>query len=119
MTRRASLPGADELFRRTTQPEGEETPSDLGEQISQQVAKPTNLQVAAEESKAPRHDEKVTFYCTGADLTRVERARLALRAEHGVPSDRGSIVRAALAEVLDDFEARGPNSALVKRLQSG
>ncbi len=119
MTRRASLPGADELFRRTSQTEEQETPSDLGEQTNQQVAKPTNLQVAATETKAPRHDEKVTFYCTGADLTRVERARLALRAEHGVPSDRGRIVRAALAEILDDFEARGSNSALVKRLQSG
>lgn len=119
MTRRASLPGADELFRRTSEPEQAETPPDQEEPISQQVAKPTNLQVAGESQvKAPRHDEKVTFYCTGADLTRVERARLALRAEHGVPSDRGRIVRAALAEILDDFEARGSNSALVRRLQS-
>ncbi len=119
MTRRASLPGAEELFRRTAEPvqEAEEAP-DQGKQISQQVAKPTNLQVADPATRAPRHDEKVTFYCTGTDLTRLERARLELRAEHKLASDRGKIVRAALAEILDDFEARGSNSALVRRLQA-
>lgn len=119
MTRRASLPGAEELFRRTAQPEeAVEQASDQEQQISPQVAKPTNLQVADAGTKAPRHDEKVTFYCTGSDLTRLERARLELRAEHRVASDRGKIVRAALAEILDDFESRGANSALVRRLQS-
>jgi hypothetical protein len=67
--------------------------------------------------KAPRHDEKVTFYCTASDLTRIERARLALRAEHRLASDRGRIVRAALTEILDDFEKRGADSALVARLR--
>jgi hypothetical protein len=68
-------------------------------------------------SKKPRHEEKVTFYCTGADLTRLERAKLLLRAEQGIASDRGRIVRAALGEILDDFEARGTESLLVRRLQ--
>jgi hypothetical protein len=63
-----------------------------------------------------RHDEKITFYCTDADLTRLEATRLALRAKHRLSSDRGRIVRAALAEILDDFDARGAESALVKRL---
>ena len=67
--------------------------------------------------RRPRHDEKVTFYCTASDLTRIERARLALRAEHKLSSDRGRIVRAALAEILDDFEANGSSSALVRRLR--
>ncbi|MCA1839350.1 MAG: hypothetical protein LC723_03325 [Actinobacteria bacterium] len=83
-------------------------------QIQGNVA--TNLQVAKQIEK-PRHDEKVTFYCTGEDLTRLERARLELRAVHKISADRGRMVRAALTEILDDFEARGENSALVKRLQ--
>jgi hypothetical protein len=75
------------------------------------------MRVASDEERIPRHDEKVTFYCTGSDLTRLERARLSLRADFRMSSDRGRIVRAALAEILDDFELRGPNSALVKRLE--
>ena len=75
---------------------------------------------AAEDAgRRPRHDEKVTFYCTASDLTRIERARLALRAEHKLASDRGRIVRAALAEILDDFDKNGAQSALVRRLQDG
>jgi hypothetical protein len=67
--------------------------------------------------RRPRHEEKVTFYCTPSDLTRIERARLALRADHKLASDRGRIVRAALAEILDDFESNGSSSALVRRLR--
>ena len=66
----------------------------------------------------PRHAEKVTFYCTDSDLTRLEAARLDLRANHKLASDRGRIVRAAIAEILDDFDARGADSLLVKRLSS-
>jgi hypothetical protein len=116
-TKRVSLPGADELFRRTAdrQPE-QEAPSDQAESPREPVARATNLQVA-EVPRGPKHDEKVTFYCTGSELTRLERVRLSLRADHGLPSDRGRIVRAALQEVLEDFEARGESSALVRRLQ--
>ncbi|HEX2052164.1 MAG TPA: hypothetical protein VHJ78_00375 [Actinomycetota bacterium] len=74
--------------------------------------------VPARPAARPRHDEKVTFYCTDADLTRLEAARLTLRARHKLSSDRGRIVRAALAEVLDDFDARGADSLLVKRLSA-
>lgn len=69
--------------------------------------------------RRPRHEEKVTFYCTASDLTRIERARLALRSDHKLASDRGRIVRAALAEILDDFDAHGAESALVRRLRDG
>jgi hypothetical protein len=47
----------------------------------------------------------------------LERARLSLRAEHGVGTDRGRIVRAALAHVLEDYEARGPDSILLRALR--
>ena len=117
MSPRASLPGADELFRRTSQ---EKTSTRKPSSEGQQEAKSTKLQVAEEPAsrpaKAPRHDEKITFYCTAQDLMAIEQARLKLRAEHGVAADRGRIVRTALAYVLEDFEARSEDSILLRRL---
>ena len=84
MSRRASLPGAEELFRRTS-PERSRERSEPVRRESRQVAKSTKLQVAQPDPaapqvdrKAPKHDEKVTFYCTGEDLLILERARLRL-----------------------------------------
>jgi hypothetical protein len=162
MTRRASLPGVDELFRsqkeKPEEPQVTEAPSlqvakepepkaapepdpaertredvRIFEEVNRRsqpqpepVATPPVAAVPADDDdppaegdggRRPRHDEKVTFYCTASDLTRIERARLALRAEHKLASDRGRIVRAALAEILDDFESNGSSSALVRRLR--
>ena len=117
MSRRASLPGTEELFRKTTE---REPRRDADEK---QDAKSTKLQVAIDSppaetdaKKGPKHDEKVTFYCTSDDLMALEKARLSLRAEHGVAADRGRIVRAALAYVLEDFEARSHDSILLRKL---
>ncbi len=122
MAPRASLPGADELFRRTSSTErARDVRKDAD--AGPQDAKSTKLQVAKEPEpqagakKAPKHDEKITFYCTGEDLMALERARLSLRSEHGVGSDRGRIVRAALAHVLEDYEARGKDSILLRALR--
>lgn len=121
MSRRASLPGADELFRRTSTPETRSAPA-REPQADQQVDRSTRLQVAEPPAqteapkKAPRHDEKVTFYCTREDLMGLERTRLALRSDHGVAADRGRIVRAALNYVLEDFEARAEDSILLREL---
>jgi hypothetical protein len=113
---RASLPGAEELFRRTS-PEKKPAAS------RQQESKATNLQVAAvpregnsADRKGPKHEEKVTFYCTPSDLLALDGARLKLRGEHGIAADRGRIVRAALSYVLEDFEARAEDSILLRRL---
>ncbi len=46
----------------------------------------------------------------------LEKARLTLRSEHGVAADRGKIVRAALAYVLEDFQARSHDSILLRKL---
>ena len=46
----------------------------------------------------------------------LEKARLELRSEHGVAADRGRIVRAALAYVLEDFDARTGDSILLRQL---
>ncbi|MDQ4026291.1 MAG: hypothetical protein M3217_12510 [Actinomycetota bacterium] len=122
MSRRASLPGADELFRPTGSRGRGKAAERPGEDkaIPRQADKSTNLQVAEEapsSRKGPRHETKVTFYCTNADLTALDQARLTLRAEHGVGADRGKVVRTALAYVLEDFEARGEDSILLRRLQ--
>jgi hypothetical protein len=115
VSRRASLPGADELFRRTSGGQREPAPE------QRQEAKSTSLQVAetagTSVKKGPKHQEKITFYCTGDDLMAIEQARLGLRAHHRIAADRGRIVRAALAYVLEDFEARGDDSVLVRQLR--
>ncbi|MDQ3956805.1 MAG: cobyrinic acid a,c-diamide synthase [Actinomycetota bacterium] len=119
MSRRASLPGADELFRSTASPSP--TKSSRGDKTPKQlVDKSTQIQVAddAVGRKGPRHETKVTFYCTNADLTQLEKVRLVLRGEHGIAADRGKVVRTALAYVIDDFEARGEDSILVRWLRA-
>ena len=119
MSRRASLPGADELFRRTSG-ERAAAPSQEVAHAPKKEDKPSKLQVAeappAAERKGPKHDEKVTFYCTSEDLMSLERTRLRLRSEYGRSADRGKIVRAALSYVLEDFEARGEDSLLLRKL---
>lgn len=64
-----------------------------------------------------RHDEKITVYCSPAELLQLEQARLTLRGAHGLAVDRGRIVREAVAVVLADLEAKGESSILVRRLR--
>ena len=63
------------------------------------------------------HDEKITVYLSADELMDLEHARLGLRGDHGLPVDRGRIVREALAVVLADFDAKGDASILVRRLR--
>ena len=128
MSRRVSLPAADDLFRRTTEEQARY--DDAGIRV---VPDPHRFDdapgdarredVADEPSAAPRkpsgrvrHDEKMTVYVTSAELLHLEQARLQLRGEHGLAVDRGRLVREALALVLADFEAHGDESVLVRRL---
>lgn len=121
MSRRASLPGAEELFRRTSPERSAEPrkPAPAPTPVAPKVDKSTKPQIATVTEvprKAPKHEEKVTFYCTAEDLMAIERTRLSLRSEHGVSADRGKIIRAALAYVLEDYEARSEDSILLRRL---
>lgn len=120
MSRRASLPGADELFRPTG---GRVTPL-----RGDTAAEPAPTSAAAKSDAAPeaaepteasgrvRHDEKITVYLTSQELLDLEQARLRLRAEFDISVDRGRIVREAIGELLADLHERGPDSAIVRRL---
>ena len=110
MPRRVSLPAADDLFRRTGQP-GEKPhvravgPDEDGERTT--TRRP---------SGRVRHDEKMTVYVTSDELLDLEHARLSLRRAQGLAVDRGRLVREAVALVLEDYEANGDESVLVRRL---
>ncbi|MCC5950283.1 MAG: hypothetical protein JJT89_17665 [Nitriliruptoraceae bacterium] len=112
MNRRASLPGADELFRTTDEGRGSRASQRSGSRRAPAAAQsgPT------EASGRVRHDQKITVYITEQELLDLEQARLRLRAEFDIAVDRGRIVREAIAELLLDLEESGPDAAVVRRL---
>jgi hypothetical protein len=118
MSRRTALPGADELFRATaagtTAPAGE--PLRAVPDPQERTREPRRLG-ERRPSGRERHDEKITVYVSAAELMDLEHARLRLRGDHGMAVDRGRIVREALALVIEDLEARGDESVLVRRLR--
>lgn len=146
MSRRASLPGAAELFRTTSasDPEPAAAPPPhpgvgavpaVGDRPSPEAADPVEVHRLPGNSRSvrstrrirsvgdrgpsgrERHEEKITVYCSAEELLGLESARLHLRAEHGLAVDRGRIVREAVAVVLADLEAKGETSILVRRLR--
>ncbi|MGA0070279.1 MAG: hypothetical protein ACO3HP_03120 [Candidatus Nanopelagicaceae bacterium] len=137
MTRRISLPGADELFRKTTL---SAVPDQV--EVSEEVVhtnRPTTSTAAKSQPKistgvrqTPRrrptgiekgpsgrekHDEKITVYLSPEELFDLEQARLHLRGDLGLAVDRGRIVREALAIVISDLEAKGDQSIIARRLR--
>ncbi|HEY0950908.1 hypothetical protein [Nocardioides sp.] len=116
MTRRVSLPAADDLFRPTA-------PADDTGRRDRSASETDQADEPAGRKKRPsgrvRHDEKMTVYITSDELLDLEHARLGLRRSHGLAVDRGRIVREAIALVLADLEAHGDESALVRRLTEG
>ncbi len=143
MSRRATLPGADELFRRTSDspepaeaatsaaPTATATMSPVADPVA--TVEPPREPEAARSTRAPsrrrpragdrrptgreRHEEKITVYVSPEELVDVEQAKLVLRAQHGLAVDRGRIVREAIAVVIADLEAKGEDSILVRRLR--
>jgi hypothetical protein len=132
MSRRVSLPGADELFRSTGSVH--RSPDESSESADSPYPTsplPVATDATGRASFAPtqrpsgprrpsgrqRHDEKITVYVSPSELVDLEHARLVLRAEHSLGIDRGRIVREALAVVLADLEAKGDQSILVRRLR--
>ncbi|MBV9098319.1 MAG: cobyrinic acid a,c-diamide synthase [Frankiaceae bacterium] len=125
MSRRVSLPGADELFRATGGSSGSAAPADADNGSAAPVTSlSTRVRTTAPARGArrgptgrERHDEKITVYVSPAELLDLEAARLTLRGTHGLAVDRGRIVREAVAVVLADLEAKGEDSILVRRLR--
>jgi len=142
MSRRVTLPGADELFRTTgsgpaevgaAEPGGrplvvapDPLPDSSGPAPDAPGARSTAVRQTRprrqrDDDRRPsgreRHDEKITVYLSPDELIDLEKARLALRQDHGMAVDRGRIVREAIALVLAELEAKGDTSALVRRLR--
>lgn len=116
MSRRVSLPAADDLFRPTAapaQPAAEES-EDAGEAGESEG---TGGRRGRRPSGRVRHDEKMTVYVTADELLDLEHARLQLRRDHGLAVDRGRLVREVVAWALADLDTRGEDSVIVQRLK--
>lgn len=111
MSKRATLPGASELFR-PTKPAPEPEPAPARALESDAVAE---AQPAA--SGRIKHDHKITVYFSEDELLALEDANLDLRRKHGIRVDRGRIVRVAVAQALADLAERGGESSLVSELR--
>ncbi|MFB9925719.1 cobyrinic acid a,c-diamide synthase [Amycolatopsis halotolerans] len=130
MSRRASLPGASELFRLTSSPatpalERPSVPAPAEPVVPRSTpsAPADTDQLARNAARSgsgrTKHDAKITVYVSGEELLAMEQARLNLRAKHELVVDRGRLVREAVAVLLADFDQRGEESVLVQRLRSG
>ncbi len=135
MTRRANLPGADELFR-STAPALTSVPQSL-EPANAPLVAPAIATPKAPSSKKgvrsiprrrvttvdrspsgrERHDEKITVYLSPDELYELDQARLQLRGDIGLAVDRGRIVRESIAVIIADLEAKGDQSILARRLR--
>jgi hypothetical protein len=115
VNRRASLPGADELFRSTGSGQQQRRRQEPTRNETTQ-RRSAGEDAAPEASGRVRHDQKITVYLTSQELLDLEQARLRLRAEFDLGVDRGRIVREAIAELLQDLHDEGPDAALVRRL---
>ena len=62
-----------------------------------------------------QHTHKITVYLSADELFELEHARLALR-RYGITTDRGRLVREAIAVLLADLDARGETSVLAMRI---
>ncbi|WP_229662879.1 hypothetical protein [Nocardioides phosphati] len=114
MSRRVSMPAADDLFRPTAA--SLQAVPNLGS--TDPAPAPAAPARKGASSGRVRHDEKMTVYITSDELMDIEHTRLVLRREHGIAADRGRVVREAVALVLAEFEAHGEDSALVRRLRA-
>jgi hypothetical protein len=136
MTRRASLPGADELFRantpalsavrqvtETAAAPAVTTPAPIGTSAPKTKKGVRTISrrrvTAAEKSPSGRetHEEKITVYLSTDELFDLDQARLMLRGDLGLAVDRGRIVRESIAVIIADLDAKGDQSILARRLR--
>jgi hypothetical protein len=130
MSRRVSLPGADELFRQSTTlsavPSSSPTPVEDQPTAVVTSANKKSVRTTARRrvnsfdrtpSGRERHDEKITVYLSPEELYDLDQARLALRGDLGLAVDRGRIVRESLSIIIADLETKGDQSIIARRLR--
>ena len=120
MSRRVSLPAADDLFRRTSTADESRATDEAPGRLSSAPGSPEETAEEAAERRPSgrvRHDEKMTVYVTADELMDLEHARLSLRRSHALAVDRGRMVREAVAIALADLEENGEDSVIVQRLR--
>ena len=130
MSRRVSLPGADELFRNTATLSAVPSSRENTEEITQTPAAAVTAKNSVRQTprrrvnafdRAPsgreKHDEKITVYLSPDELYDLDQARLALRGDLGLAVYRGRIVRESLSIIIADLEAKGDQSIIARRLR--
>lgn len=135
MTRRASLPGADELFKQnspalsavrevpneapatSTPPASSTSSPPKAKKGVRSIPRRRVVSVDKSPSGRERHDEKITVYLSPDELFDLDQARLSLRGDLGLAVDRGRIVRESIAVIIADLEQKGDQSILARRLR--
>jgi hypothetical protein len=130
MSRRVSLPGADELFRNTATLSAVPSQRESQEEISEAPASSAKQKNSVRQTPRRRvnsfdrtpsgrekHDEKITVYLSPDELYDLDQARLALRGDLGLAVDRGRIVRESLSIIIADLESKGDQSIIARRLR--
>ena len=130
MSRRVSLPGADELFRNTATLSAVPSQRESAEEIIEAPVSNAKQKNAVRQTPRRRvnafdrspsgrekHDEKITVYLSPDELYDLDQARLALRGDLGLAVDRGRIVRESLSIIIADLESKGDQSIIARRLR--
>jgi hypothetical protein len=130
MSRRVSLPGADELFRNTATLSAVPSKRENAEEIAEPVIPAHKQKNSVRQTPRRRvnsfdrtpsgrekHDEKITVYLSPNELYDLDQARLALRGDLGLAVDRGRIVRESLSIIIADLESKGDQSIIARRLR--
>ena len=130
MSRRVSLPGADELFRNTATLSAVPSQRESAEEITEAPVSNAKQKNAVRQTPRRRvnafdrspsgrekHDEKITVYLSPDELYDLDQARLALRGDLGLAVDSGRIVRESLSIIIADLESKGDQSIIARRLR--
>ena len=128
VNKRASLPGASELFRQTQSNPAFDSPRRAEPRDDAQVVHATDAPASpptpAEAAQVPlasgrvRHDQKITVYFSSEELFALEDATLLCKRAHGLKVDRGRLVRSAVALALADLAEHGADSDVVAALRA-
>lgn len=120
VNKRASLPGASELFRQTRHVP-DVVPDATKQAQPEGIRPPTPGRGPGDPPAATgriRHDQKITVYFSSDELFALEDATLELKRRHGINLDRGRLVRTAVALALADLAEHGQDSAVVGELRA-